>query len=283
MSPPQTLHDHHLHLAQRRAGGIQALGPDLPGDLPQLLRVIGSQSPHHLTTVERAPEERIPCLFQALSRFLMAFPPIHGLAVIHFDFVLRGITAFIMSTLIALFGPQQVGKSTSARSLSNFHQFEIVSFADPIYRAIGAILGMNLVEVKALPKETPMPELGGRTLRYALQTLGTEWGRNLISEELWILTAQRRIQSLLSVGRPVVVDDLRFDNERRILADMGCKFVRLTREGIEESGGHGSEVHWKSFTPDATVENPAADDATYWSRAAGRAILQALQESQAQS
>jgi hypothetical protein len=182
-----------------------------------------------------------------------------------------------MATIIALYGPQQVGKSTAALSLVEHHEFTRIAFADPIYRMVAALLNISMEAVRRLPKNEPMEALGGQTLRYALQTLGTEWGREKISQDLWISTARRSILDHAVPGRPVVIDDLRFDNEYAMLAEIGCLFVRLRRDGVPEQDnpGHASETAWAHFQSHAEVTNPP-DGAANWARKAGEAILDAL-------
>lgn len=162
-----------------------------------------------------------------------------------------------MSPLIALYGPQQVGKSTAAESLSKNHGYVRVSFADPLYRMLAGLLDIPFSSIKKLPKEVPMPELQGKTIRYALQTLGTEWGRNMIGGRLWVSTASRTIMNHLKDGQLVVVDDCRFLNEYYMLRDLGASFVELRRDyNLGQSNPkHGSEVEWKQFTADAQVTN----------------------------
>ena len=182
-----------------------------------------------------------------------------------------------MALIIALYGPQQVGKSTAALSLVDHHGFVSVAFADPLYRMIAALLNISMEEVRRLPKNEPMEALGGQTLRYTLQTLGTEWGREKISQNLWVDTARRSILSCVAAGHPVVVDDLRFDNEYDVLSEVGCLFVRLRRDGVPEQDNpeHASETAWANFHSNADVTNPP-DGAENWSQRAGVAIISAL-------
>lgn len=185
-----------------------------------------------------------------------------------------------MPTLIALYGPQQVGKSTAAGALVDHHGFTRVAFADPLYRMVAALMDISVEAVRRLPKNEPLVELNGRTLRYALQTLGTEWGRDLMGPDVWIEAAHRTVQNLLDIGRSVVIDDMRFDNEYEMLSRMGCLFVRLDREDVPEqvNTGHASETAWDHFVSHAHVTNPP-DGAVQWARQAGSAILAALQVS----
>lgn len=179
-----------------------------------------------------------------------------------------------MVKLIALYGPQQVGKSTAAQSLVEHHNYTRVAFADPLYQMISALLGRDARDV---PKNLPMDELEGKTIREALQSLGTEWGRDLIGSELWVNTARRRITRLLGKGKKIVIDDCRFRNEYRALWHLSARFVRLSREDIPEQINidHGSELEWQSFEPAVSIANPT-DSAELWKSDSGQIILEAL-------
>lgn len=182
-----------------------------------------------------------------------------------------------MAILIALYGPQLVGKTTAATSLVEHHKFARVAFADPIYRMLAALLDTTVEAVRRLPKNEPIPELGGQTLRHTMQKLGTEWGRDSIYPALWTDAALRRIAKHLYDGVSVVVDDLRFRNEYEALQTLGCKFVELTRDDLPEqvNGDHISEAAWKAFECHASVINPP-DGAADWAKLVGDRILSAV-------
>lgn len=182
-----------------------------------------------------------------------------------------------MSMIIALTGPQQVGKSTTAESLVRHHNYARVAFADPLYLMLASLMGLSSDEVRRLEKNQPIEALNGRTLRHALQTLGTEWGRKLIDPEIWVCACTRRVKYLSSKGIPVVVDDCRFDNEMDALRVIGAKIVRLHRDNLPEQVGveHHSECDWPYFDVDAVVRCDI-NDAVEWGKVAGDRVLSAV-------
>ena len=153
-----------------------------------------------------------------------------------------------------------------------------MAFADPLYRMLAALLDCTVDEVRAMPKSEPMPQLEGKTIRHTLQTLGTQWGRQMMGEEIWANTCVREALWLIQSGVSVVIDDCRFHNEYKLLRDAGAKFVRLSREDMPEqvNPGHESEADWPHFPVDAAVLNPS-DGVKNWSALAGKAILVALE------
>lgn len=162
-----------------------------------------------------------------------------------------------MAGVVAFTGRAGSGKSTAADHLVALG-WGRVKFADPLKNMIRALLaasGMPAAEIERRIegdlKETPEPILGGRTPRYAMQTLGTEWGRELITPDLWTGIARAQIVAHLQAGRDVVIDDCRFDNEAAVVRDLGGMIVELQgRGGI--AGGHASE---QGVAPDLVHHN----------------------------
>lgn len=142
--------------------------------------------------------------------------------------------------LLVLSGPAGAGKSTIAGELSAQQGYTVVKFAGPLKAMLRAI-GLTDAEIEGDLKEQPCPLLGGRTPRHAMQTLGTEWGRNLISPELWVAAWQHAVRGVLASGGRVVVDDCRFTNELAAAVEMGGVAVRLVRDGAG-TVAHASET-----------------------------------------
>lgn len=73
-----------------------------------------------------------------------------------------------------------------------------------------------------------------------MQTLGTEWGRDILGSDFWIRLWRARVEQVASEGKRVVVDDLRFPNEAKAIRQLGGDIYRLAgRGGI--IGDHVSE------------------------------------------
>lgn len=120
--------------------------------------------------------------------------------------------------------------------------------------------------------------------RVMLQTLGTEWGREAVEENLWINYLLRTARTLLHEDgnskhwiydalegcidrkwmngflrqehrpvRGVVVSDIRFENEFKRIRDEGGAVIRVIRPDTDQNAatlgiaGHASEAHDYSF------------------------------------
>ena len=172
--------------------------------------------------------------------------------------------------LIALTGPAGCGKSTAAHRLGawNLGGFHRVRFAGPLKAALRAI-GLTEAQVDGDEKEIPCDLLCGKTPRHAMQTLGVEWGRTHIGADLWARAAMAQAEALRASGRPVVIDDCRFDNEAAAVAAAGGHVIYLTNRRAEGVPEHASE-RGVSFTHiTARVSSAGSPEET------ARAILRA--------
>lgn len=171
-----------------------------------------------------------------------------------------------MPKLIGLYSPApQSGKTTLAEALHG-HGYRRVSFADPLREMVGALLhwqGMDAVEatdrLRGARKAEPCPQLAGRSARYALQRLGTEWGRQLMGDSIWVEAALARAHSLMRAGQSVVIDDMRFPNEAAAIRGCGGLLIRITRPGVAPPpDAHASEGSLDSWAFDLDLVNNAA-------------------------
>jgi hypothetical protein len=102
------------------------------------------------------------------------------------------------------------------------------------YRGVGEETIEDMIEGDL--KELPSPLLNGKTPRWAMQSLGTEWGRDCIHPDLWVDTEMDK-QWMHS---NLLFDDVRHANEESaIIAKSGLIIELIGRGGIE--GSHSSE------------------------------------------
>lgn len=160
--------------------------------------------------------------------------------------------------VIGLSGLAGSGKSTAASYLQS-KGYELVKFAGPLKDMMRAI-GLTERHIEGDLKEVPCSLLQGKTPRFAMQTIGSEWGRDIIGPHFWIGLWESRALEILDMGGRVVVDDCRFPNEADAVRKLGGVVIRLTgRGGI--SGGHASEhMGWDA---DRVVANDNGKDALY--------------------
>ena len=139
-------------------------------------------------------------------------------------------------TLIGIAGAKRAGKSTLAQGLALVTGLPEESFAAPLREFVARITGMTARELDAR-KEEPLDWLDGVTPRQMMQTVGTEWGRQMIHPEIWLRSLFARIPP-----QGAIISDVRFPNEAQAILDRGGIVFRVNRPGLPQGDGHLSEV-----------------------------------------
>lgn len=167
--------------------------------------------------------------------------------------------------VIGLHGAAGAGKDTLAKVYrSTYENAYSVAFADPL-RAMISTLGVS-IESMLDPEKKNDPEYGflGKSPRYLLQTLGTEWGRNLVDSDIWVKRAKQRIDEAEKMDFNLAfVTDCRFDNEADAIHAWGGKVIKIIRENQKytdkvDNGGvskHPSEAGISLDKIDFTIYN----------------------------
>lgn len=154
--------------------------------------------------------------------------------------------------IIAFVGKAGSGKSTAAQYLAVQHGFRIVKFAAPLKRMLSAV-GLDTEEIEGSLKQQPCDRLMGQTPRHAMQTLGTEWGRNCIHPDFWVNLWAMEVET----KRLVAVDDCRFQNEAEAVRDFGGAIIEIRRPSLvidENVDRHASEAG-VGIEPDYVIIN----------------------------
>jgi hypothetical protein len=156
--------------------------------------------------------------------------------------------------LIGIAGRLGSGKTLAADTLCVNHNFVKVKFAKPI-KDMMRTLGLDDRHIEGHLKEEPCDLLDGETPRWAMQSLGTDWGRSLISENLWLNRWRKIVEENLNLNNNVVVDDMRFPNEYEMVKTLSGQVIVLTRNA-EKEGGHSSEgLDLTSLNSDLVLDN----------------------------
>lgn len=128
------------------------------------------------------------------------------------------------------------GKSEVARILAYNWDYELVKFAAPLKgmaRGLLASMGFDVNEVEEMVegdlKETVIPGFETVTPRRIMQTLGTDWGREAIDNDLWVTVAISKARKIIEQGGRVVIDDCRFANEFDAIRAAGGSIYEVSR------------------------------------------------------
>ncbi|MGW6745947.1 deoxynucleotide monophosphate kinase family protein [Streptomyces sp. NPDC055025] len=170
--------------------------------------------------------------------------------------------------LLGLAGAARSGKDTAASSLADCG-WQRKAFADPVREML---YHLNPVLIDPLSEagtttvawevdnygwdyvKSEFPEVRGY-----LQRLGTEAGRRVIDERIWIDTLFRDYGSW---GSPAVITDVRFRNEAEEIKARGGLVVKIVRpsQALIDGAEHISENALGGWEFDATVLNVGTVD-----------------------
>lgn len=182
--------------------------------------------------------------------------------------------------VIGVNGYARAGKDTVGAILTEHHGYERRAFADklrefalaanpiipvgsgPMWQRLADLVGMGGWE---LAKEIP-------EVRRYLQALGTEGGRKVLGEDVWVDAAMRDLrepesihvwqseEKVAEVGGCYVFTDCRFPNEAQAVKDLGGEVWRVHRPGVMAANGHHSETALDDWTFDAHLFNESTID-----------------------
>ena len=174
-------------------------------------------------------------------------------------------------SIVLLCGTRRAGKDTVANRLRDKHGYTHLKFAGPIYEAVAAMTGKSPAWLEE-NKNVRLPMFGGNTVRHVLQTLGTDWGRDTIYEDIWTTRARERVALFGLFNHNFVFSDCRFPNEYDVMQAMAhrhndhCALVKVVRTAVhmqiaaEQDGtdSHASELSVMQLHPDVTFHNDSS-------------------------
>lgn len=161
--------------------------------------------------------------------------------------------------IIGLTGGMGVGKSTAIELLKEKFGSDniiLVKFASPLYQIQEYIY--NLISPVY---QRPADFIKDRKL---LQYLGTDWGRDQISDSIWIDLWTEQVKKIKEQdsNKIIISDDTRFDNEGQAVKSLGGILIKITSthalDRISTANGynnHASESGIDNKYVDYTIQN----------------------------
>lgn len=165
--------------------------------------------------------------------------------------------------IIGLSGYARSGKDTVADHLVEIHGFKKIAFAkllkdsiyilNPIVSSVPhsydtVIRYQDVVDHLGLDKaKEQYPEV-----RRLLQIFGTEVGRELLGQNIWVDTAMNLIKDSEDNW---VFTDVRFANEFEAIKSVGGNVWRVERESVKPVNAHSSETALDDYLFDYTFYN----------------------------
>lgn len=154
------------------------------------------------------------------------------------------------------------GKDTVAEMIQEEIGGTVYGFADPLYEMIRVGFGIDGKSPEwqdRAKKSAPIDWLSKNnrdiSLRTLLETLGTEWGRNIIADNLWTRLAR---QAMIKSPKGLIIRDLRFQNEVDWIRWEGGTIVYVIRPNYNVSGAtknHPSNVPLPDSCADFIISN----------------------------
>lgn len=160
--------------------------------------------------------------------------------------------------LIGLIGRARSGKDTVAGYLARRHMFAHIAFADPMKQMLETAFGDLFRDGD---REKPIDWLG-KSPRQLMQTLGTEWGRNQVHPELWVLLTEQKVKHFVELDMPLVISDVRFHNEADMILKHGGELWRIQRDGASVAEHISEQAHWDTYQT-KTIDNNGSLEELY--------------------
>lgn len=168
--------------------------------------------------------------------------------------------------LIGYGGLKGSGKDTSADFLVENRGFVKEFMSEPLHQALlienpwiplrmhlgqyhttridmTSIRYSDLVDQVGYTKAKENPEV-----RRLLQRKGTEAGRHLIHEDVWVNVALKKIQSRRASGNAVCITGIRYPNELAMVRDNGGLLVWVDRPSVTRAASLNQDAHTSENT-----------------------------------
>lgn len=174
--------------------------------------------------------------------------------------------------LIGFSGYARAGKDTAVAALADLG-YERRAFADPMREFLERLnpivgkkkepgsLGPRVVRLQEVIDELTWDgykssEAFGYEIRELMQRLGTECGRELMGQNIWVDTALKT----LDFDGAYAFADCRFPNEAEAIKSNRGKIIRIDRPGVGPANSHASELSLDDWPFDARILNDGSPD-----------------------
>lgn len=128
--------------------------------------------------------------------------------------------------IIGITGKARAGKDTFAQMLVEAgHKATIVSLSTPMKEMLRHV-GLSQEQLYGGTEKEEIDPRFNKSPRQMMQFLGTEWGRNLIHESMWLNVINSQYEHA-----SIIIPDIRFENEAKWVRDNDGVVIHIKRTG----------------------------------------------------
>lgn len=155
--------------------------------------------------------------------------------------------------IIGFAGPAGCGKSESAYMITNeLYYGEVLSFATPMKSCLADLFRFKRSQLYTSEGKEAIDPRYGVSPRTLMQQFGTEFVRKVVPDLWWILMDQ----SIAKTTGPILIDDVRFNDEANFIRSLGGKIVHIVGRNADiENSDHKSEKGIFKLDRDITIDN----------------------------
>lgn len=178
--------------------------------------------------------------------------------------------------LIGLGGKLRAGKDEVAKHLANTHDYVVMGMSDRLNEALlklNPIIPTTLATPENYMRYQQLHDAVGYVeakknpeVRRLLQALGTEVGREMIDQDVWVNMAVRTIEQHWADGNNVVITAIRFPNELEMVRRLGGVLTWVDRpdEGRTPEGAQkGADEAQSAISGHASENSVSSEDFDY--------------------
>jgi len=156
--------------------------------------------------------------------------------------------------ILGLHAHKRAGKDSLADMLQERLGYQKIAFATPLYRGLKVMF--PFIEPAYYEDRNKVVPALGKSVNQLLQSLGTEWGRNMVNEGVWVYVAGKTFSNTHSstLGANVVFTDIRYENEAQEVYALGGAVIHIVGRG-SKLNDHSSEIGIPDKYIDYTIRN----------------------------
>lgn len=162
--------------------------------------------------------------------------------------------------IIGFTGLAGCGKDTAAEFLMNQHYYAGWAFAAPIRQGVISAFGLADEDFADRDRKEAIIEDIGKSPRELMQLFGTEFGRKMLGDDIWVRVAAHVLNQFFNAPemadmKGLAISDVRFDNEAEYIKSKGGIIVEIVRPQATAVADHVSEHGIEPSLIDAVVVN----------------------------